>query len=64
MTKVVDKGLVKEALRELIQEEPELFRSMLKGLLTETTNTVDDVEFNQLMQHNFQRFDATFRALA
>ncbi|MBO0949303.1 hypothetical protein [Fibrella forsythiae] len=65
MTQMVDKGLVKEALRELIQEEPELFRNMLKEILSETTISADnDAEFDQLVQQNFQRFDATFKALA
>ncbi|MEZ0487153.1 hypothetical protein [Fibrella aquatica] len=64
MTQVVDKGLIKEALRELIHEEPELFRTMLKELLSEAANSDEDAGFDQLMLRNFQRFDATFKALA
>ena len=63
MTATLDKNIVKEALRELIQEEPETFKKLLKEVLAEETASVSD-EFEQLVQKNFQRFDATFRALA
>ncbi len=63
MEATIDKNVVKEALRELIREEPDTFKSMLREILTQPTNSTDD-EFEQLIQQNFQRFDATFRALA
>ena len=63
MTKVVDKSIVKEALRELIQEEPEVFRALIKKVLAEESQ-LDNSEFDQFTQRNFARFDATFRALA
>jgi hypothetical protein len=63
MTVVVDKNIVKEALRELIHEEPDTFKKLLKEILAEQTPSEED-DFERLLQKNFQRFDATFRALA
>lgn len=58
MTAVLDKEIVKDALRELISEEPETFKKLLKEVLNE------DEEFEQLIKKNFTRFEATFKALA
>ena len=63
MEAALDKNMVKEALRELIHDEPETFKEMLKEILTEGARSSDS-EFEQLIQRNFQRFDATFRELA
>lgn len=60
MTTVLDKNIVKEALRELIHEEPATFKSFLREIFTEN----QDDEFEQLIQKNFERFDETYRALA
>ena len=55
--------MVKEALRDLIREEPAIFKSIVKEVLTE--NGLDeDGEFDRLLKKNFERFDETFRALA
>lgn len=62
MTTVLDMNMVKEALRELILEEPSTFKSLLKEILLEEANR--DEEFEQLLQKNFERFDKTFKALA
>lgn len=63
MTTVLDKNIVKEALRELIHEEPAIFKSFLREIFTEKQNNIDD-EFEQLINKNFERFDETYRALA
>lgn len=63
MTAVLDKNIVKEALRELLHEEPETFKKLLKEVLSEEAEATTE-EFELLIQKNFQRFDATFRALA
>lgn len=63
MTAILDKKLVKDALRELITEEPETFKKLLKEVLNEETLS-EDAEFEQLLQKNFTRFEATFKALA
>ena len=63
MTAVLDKKVIKEALRELISEEPETFKNLLKEILNEQTSSLDS-EFEHLIQKNFTRFEATFKALA
>lgn len=63
MTTVLNKEVVKEALRELIQEEPDVFKTMLKEILSEEQG-ISDEEFEQLLKKNFDRFGDTFRALA
>ncbi len=61
MATVLDKEIVKEALWELIVEEPETFKSMLRDVFEKAK--IDD-EFERLLQYNFKRFDDTFKALA
>lgn len=63
MTAVVDKEMVKNALRELINEEPETFKAILKDILHEESSNTED-KFERLIQKNFKRFEATFKALA
>jgi len=63
MATVVDKNIIKEALRELIQEEPATFKALLREILAEGQSVADD-EFDRLLQKNFERFGDTFRALA
>jgi hypothetical protein len=63
MTTVLSKEIVKEALRELIQEEPDVFKTLLKEVLFEKQD-IPDEEFDQLLKKNFDRFGDTFRALA
>ncbi len=59
MSNYIDKEQLKDALRELIIEEPEAFKQILKELFKQS----EDVEFEELMQRNFKRFDKTFKAL-
>jgi hypothetical protein len=63
MTAVLDKKLVKDALRELITEEPKTFIKLLREVLSEETLNEDN-EFEQLIKKNLTRFEATFKALA
>ncbi|MEI7581545.1 hypothetical protein [Runella sp.] len=67
MTAIIDKALVKQALKELIQEDPVTFKALLKEVLNEsflTANQEEDVEIEQLIYKNFDRYSATFKALA
>jgi hypothetical protein len=64
MTTVIDKTLLKEALRELIREEPVTFKNILKDILKESSEISEDEQFDVLINQNFQRFGETFRALA
>lgn len=67
---IVDNEAIKQALIELIQEEPELIRNLLKEVVVSRNAPVgdeaviSDEEFDRYTAENFQRFDATFRALA
>lgn len=63
MTAILDTKIVKDALRELISEEPETFKKLLKEVLNEETLS-EDAEFGQLLKKNFTRFEAPFKALA
>ena len=63
MATVLDKETVKEALRELIHEEPSTFKTLLKEILTEEKSSNNE-EFDQLLKENFERYGDTFRALA
>lgn len=64
MTAVLDKSIVKQALRELIQEEPELFKKMLLETAIEEAKTSQDADFEVLIRKNFNRYEETFKALA
>lgn len=70
MTTVLDKETVKEALRELIREEPDAFKTLLEEVLTEeqvpggNEQLSRKEKFDQLLKNNFERFDKTYRALA
>lgn len=64
MTAIIDKNMLKEALRELIHEEPIVFKTLLKEILVEEQNQTSDKEFEMLINKNFERFGDTFRALA
>lgn len=64
MTAVLDKNIVKQALRELIQEEPELFKKMLLETAIEEAKTSQDADFEALIRKNFDRYEETFKALA
>ncbi len=64
MTAILDKSIVKQALRELIQEEPELFKKMLLETAIEEAKTSQDADFEALIRKNFNRYEETFKALA
>jgi hypothetical protein len=64
MTAIIDKNMLKQALREFIHEEPIVFKTLLKEILVEEQNQTSDKEFEMLINKNFERFGDTFRALA
>lgn len=64
MAAVLDKSIVKQALRELIQEEPELFKKMLLETAIEEAKTSQDADFEALIRKNFNRYEETFKAFA
>lgn len=64
MTAVLDKDIIKQALRELIQEEPELFKKMWVETVVEEAKTYQETDFEELIRKNFNRYEETFKALA
>jgi hypothetical protein len=67
MGTVIDKDMLKEALRELIEQEPSTFKNMLKEIMNEEAQLSEnelDVKSALLLQKNFNRYAATFKALA
>ncbi len=62
MNNVLDKETMKEAIRELIHDDPEFFKNIIKSIFAE--ETIEDVELNELINKNFDRFDKTFKTLA
>ena len=63
MTAVIDKEMLKKALRELFVEEPNTIKEYLREAIKEQSVDSEN-EFERLIQKNFNRFDATFKALA
>ncbi|MES2797194.1 MAG: hypothetical protein V4683_14580 [Bacteroidota bacterium] len=63
MAIVLEKDLIKDALRELMNEEPATFKTFLREILIEE-QAKKEIEFENFLDKNFERFDETFRALA
>lgn len=61
MEATLDKEQIRKALKALVVQEPDFVKQLLREISEELH---PDDEFEQLIQQNFQRFDATFRALA
>ena len=68
MSVLIDKEALKEALRELIKEEPTTFKNILKEIIIEEHQGTDEANLEAkamlLLQKNFDRYDKTFKALA
>jgi hypothetical protein len=63
MATVLEKEIIKTALRELFIEEPDTIKAMLKDIILEE-QLISNSKFDELLNKNFNRFDETFRALA
>ena len=71
MTKLsVTHNNVKDALRDLLINEPELFANIIKEVMQdadaarEKQRYISDKEVDQIMEEDFRKYDAVFRALA
>jgi hypothetical protein len=67
MSNAIDKNMLKEALRELIQQEPATFKNILKEILNEEAQLTEnelDAKAEILLRKNFNRYADTFKALA
>ncbi len=62
METILDKEIVKKALKELMVEDLGFFKQILKEVVSDTMD--DDAEFENLIKKNFKKYDATFKALA
>lgn len=62
MTNLVDKELVKQALKELMIDDSDYFKKIIKELISEANNEDEELAF--LIKKNFKRFDETFKALS
>lgn len=63
MASIIDKELVKQALKELMVEEPDFFKELLAELFHKD-ELVDELKYKTLTNKNFKRFDETFTNLA
>ena len=71
MTKLsVTHNNIKDALRDLLINEPELFANIIKEVMQdadaarEKQRYISDKEVDQIMEEDFRKYDAVFRALA
>ena len=62
MATTLEKERLKETLREIIQEDPIWFKSIIKEIIQEMNE--NDPEFELLLKRNFDKYDQTFKALA
>ena len=62
MEAVLDKEIVKKALKELMVEDLSSFKQILKEVISESF--YEDAEFENLIKKNFKKYEATYRALA
>ena len=62
MEAVLDKEIVKKALKELMAEDLSSFKQILKEVIAESFD--EDEEFENLIKKNFKKYEATYRALA
>ena len=63
MPQVIDKPKLKAQLKDLLIQEPDSLKSLLKEIMEELSISPDQ-EFEDLLKQNFNRFGDTFRALA
>lgn len=62
MVSIIDKELVKQALKELMIEDPDFFKDLISELFHED-ETGDEKKYEILTKQNFKRFDETFKNL-
>ena len=63
MPQVIDKPKLKAQIKDLLLQEPESFKKLLKEVMEELAISSDQ-EFDDLLKQNFNRFGDSFRALA
>jgi hypothetical protein len=61
MNTEIDKNIIKEYLKEIIEENPTLLKNALREIVNESNNST---LFDQFLQKNFEEYEETFKALA
>ncbi len=61
MNREIDKNIIKEYLKEIIEENPTLLKNALREIVSESNNST---LFDQFLQKNFEEYEETFKALA
>ncbi len=58
----IDKDIIKAALREIMTEEPSVFKKWIKEIIREEKEV--DAEFEIFLKKNFEKYEETFKALS
>lgn len=64
MTTVAEREQQKKRLIELAESDPEFVISLLNDVWKEIKQKKMDMEFDELLEENFKKYEAVFRALA
>ncbi len=64
MSTVAEREEQKKRLIELAESDPEFVISLLNDVWKEIKQKKMDMEFDELLEENFKKYEAVFRALA
>lgn len=70
MTAAIDEKTFKKVLFELMVEQPDYFKNLLRQIINEKTQAVSDEKterqkrLEKIIENNFAEYDDVFRALA
>ena len=70
MTATIDEKTFKKVLYELMIEQPDYFKNLLRQIINEKTQAVSDEKterqkrLEQIIENNFAEYDDVFKALA
>ena len=64
MTTVAEREELKKRLIELAESEPDFVNTLIVDVRNELKRRKKKMDFDQLLEENFKKYDAVFRALA
>ena len=69
MEQVINQDDLKRAIQQLIVDQPDYFKNIIKEIVTENLELLTDVEekeqlIDKMIDKHFDRFDDVFKALA
>ncbi len=69
MEQVINQDDLKRAIQQLIVDQPDYFKNIIKEIVTENLELLNDVEekeqrIDKMIDKHFDRFDDVFKALA